>query len=209
MEPQPTRKSVLDLPTLVLNRSWIPVHITSVRRAVCMVYQDVAAIVATDTLQTHRFLEWLCLPSPPTSRWIRSATVSVPAPEVIRLNHYDRIPTHEAPFTRRNLFQRDNYTCQYCGRRSPVDKLSIDHVQPRSKGGRTTWENCVLACVRCNARKADRTLKEAGLRLRKQPRRPRWSPYLNLSKFDRLPSWSRFAPEESGEVGDSVPALPS
>jgi 5-methylcytosine-specific restriction endonuclease McrA len=203
---EPTRKSVLDLPTLVLNRSWTPVHIASVRRAICMVYQAAAEVVATETLSTHPFEEWISMPEPKTSRWIRTATMAVPAPEVIRLNVYDRVPSHEAPFTRRNLYQRDNYTCQYCGRRTSADKLSVDHVLPRSKGGRTCWENCVLACVRCNARKADRTLKEAGLRLLQPPRRPRWSPYLNMSHLERLPSWRRFTPDDLWDIGDATQA---
>jgi 5-methylcytosine-specific restriction endonuclease McrA len=210
MEPRaPTRKSVLDLPTLVLNRSWIPVHITSVRRAVCMVYQDAAMVVTTDTLQVLPFGEWISMPNPPTSRWIRTVSLSVPAPEVIRLSRYDRVPIHEAPFTRRNLYQRDDYTCQYCGRRGSADKLSIDHVVPRSRGGHTTWENCVLACVRCNARKADRTLKEAGLRLQQPPRRPRWSPYLNMAHVERLPSWRRFTPDDSWFDSDRTQATGS
>jgi 5-methylcytosine-specific restriction endonuclease McrA len=71
----------------------------------------------------------------------------------------------------------------------------VDHVQPRSRGGTTTWENCVLACVGCNARKADRTLKESGLRLLRKPERPRWTPYLNLRPSQRMESWSRFTPE--------------
>ncbi len=184
------------MPTLVLNRSWVAVHITSVRRALCMVYQEAAAVVAPDTLQTHEFADWVMLDEPPTQRFIKTPSYLVPAPEVIRLNRYDAVPVHEAPFTRKSLYQRDNYTCQYCGRRGGPDKLSIDHVQPRSKGGRTSWENCVLACVRCNARKADRSLKDSGLRLLRPPKRPRWSPYMHLSKLDRLPSWSRFAPAE-------------
>jgi 5-methylcytosine-specific restriction endonuclease McrA len=193
-----TGRPVLDRPTLVLNRSWIPVHITSVRRAICMVYQEVASVVATDTMQLHDFVDWLGVDPTSVSHWIRTARVVVPCPEVVRLNGYDRIPTHEAPFTRKNLYLRDNYTCQYCGRRTTTDKLSIDHVVPRSKGGRTTWENCVLACVRCNARKADRTLHETGLRLQVPPRRPRWSPYLNMTSSERLDSWRKFARESGG-----------
>ena len=119
----------------------------------------------------------------------------MPVPEVIHLEGYDRIPIYEAPFTRRNLYHRDNYTCQYCGARLPAERLSIDHVRPRSKGGKTTWDNCVLACVRCNTRKADRSLKEARLRLMRPPMRPRWSPYLSVANEKQLPSWRRFLRE--------------
>jgi len=183
----------LDLATLVLNKVWVPIHVTTVRRAIVLVYQDAARVVASDSLQTHDFDGWLDLDEPPTTRWIRGARQPIPAPEIVQLTRYDRVPNHDAPFTRRNLFQRDDFTCQYCGRRGNEDTLSIDHVVPRCRGGRTSWENCVLACVRCNARKGDRTPNEAALHLRRHPRRPRWSPYLNLGLDDWLVSWTRFA----------------
>jgi 5-methylcytosine-specific restriction endonuclease McrA len=188
----------LSTPVLVLNRCWVPVHVTTARRALCLVYQRAARVVAPDTLEVHAFEEWVCLPDPPTTRWIRGVRFRVPVPEVIHLEEYDRIPVYEAPFTRRNLYHRDDYTCQYCGVRLPADRLSIDHVRPRSKGGKTTWDNCVLACVRCNTRKADRSLKEARLRLMRQPMRPRWSPYLSVANEKQLPSWHRFLREREG-----------
>lgn len=202
MDFEQTRKSVLDQATLVINRSWIPVHVTTVRRAVIMLYQDIAAVVATDTLQVHDFGDWIALGEPNVARWIRGPGYAIPAPEVVQLRLYDKVPAHEAPFTRKNLYHRDHFTCQYCGRRGSADRMSIDHVVPKSRGGRTSWENCVLACVRCNARKADRTLHEAGLRLHRKPARPRWSPYLSLAGGDRLPSWRRFTPDDLWETSD-------
>ena len=178
----------------------MPVHVTTVRRALCMIVRDVARVVAPDTLAVYSFPEWVGLPEPPTRDFVRSPSVRIPVPEVVVLRGYDRVPCHEAPFTRRNLFLRDDFTCQYCGRKGSPDRLSIDHVTPRSRGGRTTWENCVLACVGCNARKADRPLKDSGLRLLRQPTRPRWTPYLNLRPNQRLESWHRFAPDNRRSV---------
>ncbi|MFN6145901.1 MAG: HNH endonuclease [Planctomycetota bacterium] len=186
------RTELLDRATLVLNRSWRPVHVTTVRRAICMVCRDAARIVCPESLSVFTFGEWLARPLPPEVQAIRSPSVRIAAPEVVLLARYDRVPCHEAPFTRRNLFLRDDFTCQYCGRHCASDHLSIDHVLPRSRGGATNWENCVLACVSCNARKADRTLKEAGLHLLRAPVRPRWSPYLNVRPNQRMESWSRF-----------------
>lgn len=191
----PRRTELLDRATLVLNRSWRPVHVTTVRRALCMVFREAARIVVPETLSTYTFGEWLELPPPPDPFAIRSPSVRIAVPEVVLLTHYDRVPCHEAPFTRRNLFLRDDFTCQYCGKRCTTDHLSVDHVLPRSRGGSTTWENCVLACVGCNARKADRTLKEAGFRLLRPPVRPRWTPYLNLRPSQRMDSWARFTTE--------------
>jgi 5-methylcytosine-specific restriction endonuclease McrA len=194
------RAQLLERAALVLNRSWLPVHVTSVRRALCMLVRDVARVVAADTLAVYSFPDWVRLMDPPTRYFVRSPSVRIPIPEVVLLRRYDRIPCHEAPFTRRNLFLRDDFTCQYCGRRCSGDRLSIDHVTPRSRGGRTSWENCVLACVACNARKADRTLKDSGLRLLRQPARPRWTPYLNLRPSQQLDSWQRFAPDNRRSV---------
>jgi 5-methylcytosine-specific restriction endonuclease McrA len=179
----------------VLNRSWRPVHVTTVRRALCMVFRESARIVCPERLSTFTFAEWLEQPIPEHEIPIRSPSVQLAAPEVVLLLQYDRIPCHQAPFTRRNLFLRDEFTCQYCGRKCNSDHLSVDHVLPRSRGGSTSWENCVLACVGCNARKADRTLKETGFHLLRPPVRPRWTPYLNLRPNQRMESWSRFAPE--------------
>ncbi len=189
------RAQLLERSALVLNRSWLPVHVTSVKRALCMAVRDVARIVAPDTMAVYSFTDWIQLLEPPTVDFVRSPSVRIPVPEVIVLRGYDRVPCHEAPFTRRNLFLRDDFTCQYCGRRGASDRLSIDHITPRSRGGRTTWENCVLACVSCNARKADRPLRDSGLRLMRQPRRPRWTPYLNLRPSQQRESWQRFAPD--------------
>lgn len=189
------REDLLARATLVLNRSWLPVHVTTVRRALCMVFRDAARIVCPETLATYDFGDWLERPLPAAAPTIRSPSIAIAAPEVVLLRRYDRVPRHEAPFTRRNLFLRDNYTCQYCGRRCTTDHLSVDHVQPRSRGGGTSWENCVLACVGCNARKADQTPREAGLRLLRQPTRPRWTPYLNLRPSQHMDSWARFSPQ--------------
>lgn len=189
------RAELLERATLVLNRSWQPIHVTTVRRALCMVFRDAARIICPETLATYDFQAWVEVPTPPEADAIRSPSVRILAPEVILLARYNRIPSHRAPFTRRNLFQRDDYTCQYCGRKTKAGLLSVDHVQPRSRGGSTSWENCVLACVGCNSRKADQTPREAGLRLIREPERPRWTPYLNLSPGQRMDSWTKFTPE--------------
>lgn len=197
------RANLLERSALVLNRSWMPVHVTTVRRAICMVYRSAARIVLAETLETFSFEEWVIQPKPLAKCFLRTPSLTVAVPEVIVLSGYDRVPCHEAPFTRRNLFLRDEFTCQYCGLRCNADRLSIDHVLPRSRGGSTSWENCVLACVGCNARKADRTLKETGLHLLRPPSRPRWSPYLNLRPSQRLDSWLRFAPESTRRKASS------
>ena len=115
-------------------------------------------------------------------------------PEVVTLTDYDRLPAAAVSFSRRNIFKRDHYTCQYCGVQPGGEELTIDHVVPRAQGGTSTWTNCVLACVACNKRKADRTPDQAGMRLRKQPIRPNWKP-LYASPSVRIASWSNFVSE--------------
>ncbi len=191
----PYRPGLLQLerPTLVLNRSWIPVHVTAARRAICLVFRENARIIAAD-LQTYDFASWALADhvKPSSMNWVSSGSLCFPLPEVIQLVSYNKVRGFEAPFSRRNLFMRDRLTCQYCGKRRPYDQLSIDHIQPRSKGGGTSWYNCVLACVSCNSSKGNRSLRECGLRLIRKPKPPRWTPYLNLAQSDWLKSWEPF-----------------
>jgi 5-methylcytosine-specific restriction endonuclease McrA len=96
-------------------------------------------------------------------------------PTVIQFSRYDKLPTAKIHYNRRTIYRRDNNTCQYCGRRPGTKELSIDHVIPRSKGGKTTWENVVVACTECNAYKADRTPEQAGMKLLRQPKKPKYN----------------------------------
>lgn len=135
---------------LVLNASYEPLNITTWRRAMVMTLKGKAEGLEYDV-----------------DREIRQGTHP---PTVIRLRQYVKIPFRQLPLTRRNLFQRDHHTCQYCG--SSKDQLSMDHVVPRSRGGSDTWENVTTACLSCNVRKGNRTPKEAGMPLMHVPRRP-------------------------------------
>ncbi|NQT11974.1 MAG: HNH endonuclease, partial [Planctomycetes bacterium] len=107
---------------------------------------------------------------------------------------YDRLPTAAVTFSRRNIFKRDRFTCQYCGAQPGSEELTLDHVVPRSQGGESRWDNCVLACLACNKRKADRTPEQARMRLRHKPVRPKWNPLYALRDV-RIESWSKFVSE--------------
>jgi 5-methylcytosine-specific restriction endonuclease McrA len=110
------------------------------------------------------------------------------------------MPRRTVPFSRRNLYRRDGFRCQYCGRKRNTADLSIDHVVPRSRGGRTTWENCVLSCIPCNVRKGNRPAVEAGMALVKAPLRPAWTPYLLVSTAHRRASWAQFVSDQYWNV---------
>ncbi len=101
-------------------------------------------------------------------------------PRVIVLRSYDRMPRRHVRFSRANVFARDDHTCQYCGEQFSRGDLNLDHVVPRSHGGRSTWENVVTSCVECNRRKGGRTPEQAGFRLSRKPARPRWTPLASL-----------------------------
>lgn len=195
MDPGPSAgRGVLDAPTLVLNRSWLPVHVTVVRRAMAMLFRGTAQAIDPESLVPHDFAGWIGRPGPiGSARLIRTPSRQIVAPEIVQLRSYDRLPVFEAPFTRAGLLRRDEHRCQYCGSRPPTSQLTIDHVVPRAHGGRTSWENCVAACVRCNSRKGDRSPAQAGLRMQRAPRAPRWSPYLHVRRSDWPASWMQFA----------------
>jgi len=101
-------------------------------------------------------------------------------PRVILLTFFDKLPCKELKLTRNNVFERDKDQCQYCAREFPREELNLDHVIPRHAGGRTTWENIVCSCVKCNTRKANRLPHEAGMRLIRKPVRPKWRPVISF-----------------------------
>ncbi|MCZ6691231.1 MAG: HNH endonuclease [Planctomycetota bacterium] len=184
--------SVLANRALVLNRSWVAISTTPVRSALSLVYQEIAHVILPDTYETFDFNSWADLKLAEGEHSIRTVRWEIKIPEVILLRFYDRVPKREVPFSRRNIYKRDLYVCQYCGSRPGSRELSIDHIVPRSQGGKSTWVNCVLACTNCNAYKANRSLVSASMRLIKQPRRPRWPARFALPMGSVRTSWSKF-----------------
>jgi 5-methylcytosine-specific restriction endonuclease McrA len=124
---------------------------------------------------------------------LRSENFSLPVPLVIRLVYFVKIPRRVSlPVTRRGVLSRDHYTCQYCGATPPRKNLTVDHIVPRSRGGKTTWENVVTACEKCNGRKGSRTLAEANLKLRTQPKRPRYLAIATLASVEAKQAWGKY-----------------
>jgi 5-methylcytosine-specific restriction endonuclease McrA len=186
---------ILDQPTLVLNRNWQPIHVTTVVRALVMLWNDSAQVLEPEEFRLYSWEEWAEIPAPAEGPSIRSARLRLRVPEVVCLSHYDRLPATAVTFSRRNVAKRDHHTCQYCGAQPGWGAITVDHVVPRSQGGTSSWTNCVAACIPCNARKADRTPEQAGMRLRKRPARPAWKP-LYAARGALIESWSRFLSPE-------------
>ena len=134
---------------------------------------------------TFDFEAWMQLEVAREMDSIGTSSGPIRVPRVILLASYDRIPRRHIRYSRVNVFARDKYTCQYCGENPPRSQLNLDHVIPRSHGGRTSWENVVCSCVDCNRRKGGRTPEQARLRLQRKPRRPAWSPMSNLVVSNR------------------------
>jgi 5-methylcytosine-specific restriction endonuclease McrA len=164
---------MLDQSVLVLNRDWLAINVCNVRRALCFLYRDIARVV-TEEYETYDFDYWRELSRYADERIIRTPTFKLKIPDVIMLTRFGKCPPRHIKFNRRNIFLRDNYTCQYCGRKPPKDDLTIDHVVPRSLGGRSEWENVVLACTDCNTRKGGRGPHDLAMKLLRKPRKPHW-----------------------------------
>ncbi|MCX5867569.1 MAG: HNH endonuclease [Proteobacteria bacterium] len=164
---------------LVLNRSFIPLHMTTVRRAFSLLYQDLARAV-NEEFRTFDFQSWSELSVATHSDTIGLVDRAIRVPRVIALTSFDRFPRRTVRFSRINILARDQNTCQYCGKRFTRTDLNLDHVNPRSRGGLSTWENVVTSCIACNRKKAGRTPAEAGMKLIKKPVRPKWTPLYRL-----------------------------
>ena len=164
--------------TLVLNRNFQAIQTTSWQRAISLLFQGAAEAVDSD-LQTFDFKDWAELSKMMETHpagFVNSVSMRIAIPEVIRLTAYDRIPRNEVVFTKRNIMDHYGYKCCYCGKKLPASELNFDHVLPKSRGGKTNWENIVTSCYPCNSRKDDKTPKEAGMRLLVQPSKPKHQP---------------------------------
>ena len=182
---------VIDQLVLVLNRNWQPVAFLRVSVAIASVVRGMAWVVEPETYRLLEWDDWVHL-EPEGARMVKTSSGGVPAPDVIVLRQYRTRPRRGVAFTRRNLYRRDGYSCQYCGVQPGVGELTIDHVQPRSRAGATSWENCVVACGPCNRAKADRTPAEAGMQLRCRPARPTWREGLRVDSGEVRPTWVDF-----------------
>jgi 5-methylcytosine-specific restriction endonuclease McrA len=196
---------VLDRPVVVLNRLWQPVHTCSVRRALKLVSLGHAQIVQTDgesRFQTHDLMSWVEHSSETVAdEIVRTVRLALRIPKIIVLALYDRFPRKEVKFTRHNVFLRDKFICQYCGDRFAERELNLDHVVPRDKGGKTTWENIVTSCISCNTLKANKLAHDAGMRLRREPAVPRWRPLFGMkSDLPADESWRHFLQPDREKV---------
>jgi len=194
-------KSGLDCNVLVLNKHYMAIRIVGARRAFSLLFRELAEVVYVDQgkYSNYDFQSWCEVSQfkrrfePDGHDWISTVNFYIAVPRIIRLLFYDRLPRNEVKLNRRNIFARDKSRCQYCGRRQPTSELSLDHVIPRSMGGKAVWENIVCACAECNVKKGGRNPKQAGMTLIQKPVRPKHNPFVHIHLGQqRYRSWQQF-----------------
>lgn len=183
---------VLTESTLVLNKNWTPIGFASVRRAIELMASERAEAILPDDYTTHNFESWADIAVLKDEDCIKTVRLDIKVPEVVRLNKYNSMPMHRLKLSRRNLFRRDKCTCQYCGLKLKSQDATIDHVVPRAQGGKTTWKNCVIACLKCNNKKDNRTPVQAGMVLKTKPKEPHGMASLRIPLFKKKVSWEKF-----------------
>jgi 5-methylcytosine-specific restriction endonuclease McrA len=166
----------MQYPALLLNATYEPLRVISWKKAIILVL-----LGKVEVLKEYE-------------REIRGVSIRLKLPSVIRLLKYVKGNHNWITFSRQNVYLRDGFRCQYCGREFPSEELTCDHVIPRSRGGITDWSNVVTCCKSCNTKKGDRTPEEAGMRLLREPKRPVWLPFVHMSlKMEKLPSaWAEY-----------------
>jgi len=182
---------------LVLNSSFYAIQITSWKRALSLLYLDHARVV-DEEYRTYSFENWRQLTVAMRTGQapiVATPTFRIAIPDVIALRFFDGVPASEVKFTRRNIYEHYGYRCCYCNRKLPTTELNLDHVVPRSRGGRTDWTNVVTSCIACNLKKGDRLPSEAHMRLHIKPSKPKWRGAISLgfrSSLKIKASWQRF-----------------
>lgn len=187
---------------LVLNKNWQPIHVCSPERAIALIFQNAARVVDRD-YQVHSIDSWRELSEMMAEMrgegedldLMRSPNYALVVPEVILLTGYQKMPPFSIRLNRRNLFLRDDHQCQYCGCKPSSKELTIDHIIPRCQGGKTTWENVVLACIDCNSKKGGKSPQQAGMQLTTKPKKPSWGAMMQKKRQGEHldhPIWARF-----------------
>ena len=200
--PNPT--SGLDAKVLVLNRYFSAIRVIDARRAFILLSKEIAEVVAVEhgSYVSYPFTTWTELSDfrrefeATDHDWVRTSRITIAVPKIVRVLGYDRLPREQVKLNRRNIYARDSNRCQYCGKIFTTKELTLDHVKPRVQGGGNSWTNLVCACVKCNARKGGRTPEQAGVRLIREPIKPKRNPAISLRLGSpKYASWKAFLDE--------------
>ncbi|GAX59709.1 endonuclease [Candidatus Scalindua japonica] len=194
----------LESSVLVLNKFYAAVHVVNAKRAFAMLFKECAEVVSVDEGQynSYDFSSWVDvsafkeeyrLPDEDRYESIKTVSLEIRVPKIIRLVVYDKLPRANIKFNRKNIFARDKNRCQYCGRKFSTSELSLDHVIPKTQGGTSNWKNIVCACTNCNKHKGGRRPAEAGMKLICEPIKPKYCPIIQLKLgSNKYNSWKQF-----------------
>ena len=188
---------MLNSRVLVLNRLWQAVNVCSAKRALSLLYQGrVQAINEQRGVFTaFGFENWKDFSQredfEEEDGFVKTVSFRIKIPQIVLLLFYDRLPRKEIRFSRKNIYERDRNTCQYCGKRLTPQESNLDHIVPRTRGGKHTWENVVTSCLACNLRKGHSALEKVKMNLIHEPRRPGWRPFMKLVDLE-YESWKHF-----------------
>ena len=194
----------LESSVLVLNKFFAAVHIVNAKRAFALLFKESAEVVSIDNGQynSYNFTSWVDVsafkancefPDEDQYESIRTFSIEIRVPKIIRLVVYDKLPKAIVKFNRKNIFARDKNICQYCGKRFPTSELSLDHIVPRMQGGKSNWKNNVCACTDSNKHKGGRRPAEAGMKLIQKPVQPSHCPIIQLKLgSNKYQSWKQF-----------------
>lgn len=182
---------------LVLNKQWVPIHIVDWGKGISLIYQEKCRPIRYDDecVVAYTYKEWIDFTIRNADDYAIAKTVNYPiaVPEIIVSVTFNRLPDRQVKYSRQNIFARDGFRCAYCGTHHNRKDLTLDHIIPRSLGGKTTWDNTVSCCFPCNQKKADRSLKECGMKLKVKPKKPEWvSPLDNIGPAHPCKSWKHF-----------------
>lgn len=184
---------LLDEPVLVLNKNWQYIAVFPARDALSAVFTDAASAIDPETYAIYTFEDWIERGIQPGKPFLHGAKLDFEIPEVVVLSEFDQVPQRSLRYSKRQIFQRDHYACQYCGKQPAIVDLTVDHVVPRSQGGVTEWTNCVACCAPCNVKKADRTPEQAGMKLKRNPVEPSFVLDMVVREIvKKKPVWAKF-----------------
>lgn len=156
---------------LILNKNYIPTFVTTFKKAIILLFKNKAKILDVNSYDTYDWHDWIkqdiC-----GYKKIRTPYREINIPEIIILKDYDKIQKKRLILNKRNIYKRDQGRCQYCYKFLSFKDSTIDHIRPRSKNGKCSWDNCVISCVKCNFKKGDNLLDECGMKLISEPKTP-------------------------------------
>jgi len=189
-------KKILDREVLILNKSWNPIRIQTVLDAITLVYRKRAAFINVQNYEVYGWDNWVKIPPKEGEEYITTSYFSFKIPKVIVLTHFNDIPVYRVNINKRTIFESDNFICQYSNKKVSLKSGNLDHIIPKSKGGKKTWNNIVCCDAKINSFKNDRTPEEAGLKLLKKPEKLDYRKTVLTYKEGMPEEWKNFLKEK-------------